>query len=51
MNHLDETGYSYFTHLRRAWTIAFICLVHGLLPNIWETKASDLLCEKQNENK
>lgn len=51
MSHLTETGYSYFAHLRRAWAIAFICLVHGLFPNIWKTTASELLCEKQHENK
>jgi len=28
----------------RAWKIAFILLVHGLFPNIWKTKASDMLC-------
>ena len=50
MNHLTETGYSYFEHLRRAWKISFVCLVHGLLPNIWKHKASELLCEKQNED-
>lgn len=44
MSHLSETGYGYFEHLLRAWKIAGVLLVHGLLPNIWKTKASELLC-------
>lgn len=44
MSHLSETGYGYFEHLLRAWKIAGVLLVHGLVPNIWKTKASDLLC-------
>jgi len=30
--------------LLRAWKVAVVLLVHGLLPNIWKTKASELLC-------
>jgi hypothetical protein len=44
MSHLSETGYGYFEHLLRAWKIAGVLLVHGLVPNIWKTKASDLIC-------
>lgn len=47
MSHLNETGNSYLSHLYRAWKIAFILLVHGLLPNVWKTKASDLLCKER----
>ena len=46
-SHLNEVGYGYFQHLYRAWKIAFILLVHGLFPNIWKTKASDLLCKER----
>jgi len=31
----------------RAWKIAFTLLVHGLFPNIWKTKASDMLCKER----
>ena len=44
MSHLSETGYGYFEHLLRAWKVAGILLVHGLVPNIWKTKASELIC-------
>lgn len=44
MSHLTDAGYGYFEHLLRAWKIAGILLVHGLVPNIWKTRASELLC-------
>lgn len=44
MSHLSDTGYGYVEHLLRAWKVAGVLLVHGLLPNVWKTKASDLLC-------
>lgn len=43
VNHLDEVNKTYFQHLIGAWKLAFILLVHGLLPNVWRTKASDEL--------
>ena len=42
-NHLEEVDKTYFEHLFGAWKVAFILLVHGLLPNVWRYKASDLL--------
>lgn len=44
MSHLKEVNMSYFQHLKRAWSISFILLVHGVFPNIWKTKATELLC-------
>ena len=44
MSHLSETGYGYFQHLLRAWKIAGILIVHGLVPDVWKDKASKLLC-------
>lgn len=49
MNHLRETGKGYFEHLFGAWKVAAILIVHGLLPNVWRYKASDLL-RKENRN-
>jgi len=45
MSHLQEENMTYFQHLRRAWGLAFICLVHGLFPNVWKHKASEILNE------
>lgn len=47
MSHLHDTDQSYIAHLVRAWKISFILLVHGLLPNVWKNKASDLLCKER----
>ena len=47
MSHLHETQQNYIAHLFRAWKIAFILLVHGVLPNVWKNKASDLLCKER----
>lgn len=47
MSHLHETDQSYIAHLFRAWKIALILLVHGVLPNVWKNKASDLLCKER----
>ena len=47
MSHLHDTHQNYVTHLFRAWKIAFVLLVHGVLPNVWKTKASDLLCKER----
>ena len=47
MSHLHETHQNYIAHLFRAWKIAFILLVHGVLPDVWRSKASDLLCKER----
>lgn len=44
MSHLKEMQMTYFQHLYRAWKIALVLVVHGLFPNIWKTKATELLC-------
>ncbi|MDC3266411.1 hypothetical protein OAU13_00630 [bacterium] len=44
MSHLSDNDVSYLKHLVRAWKWAFVLLVHGLFPNIWQTKVSDEIC-------
>lgn len=51
MSHLSDTGYGYFEHLLRAWKVASILIVHGIFPNIWKTKASDLICVNSNRTR
>jgi hypothetical protein len=46
MSHLSDVNRNYFQHLHHAWKVAFILLVHGVFPNIWKTKASDILLER-----
>jgi len=43
MKHLREINESYFQHMRFAWSVAFVLIVHGLLPMVWETKASEMM--------
>lgn len=46
--HLKDINMSYTRHLLHAWRMAFILIVHGLLPNIWETKVSDEIIDHEN---
>jgi hypothetical protein len=43
MGHLKEIGMTYFQHMLHAFKIAFILVVHGVFPNVWKTKASELI--------
>lgn len=43
MSHLKEINENYFQHLWFAWRVAFVLLVHGLLPFVWEQKASEMM--------
>mgnify|MGYP001292461747 FL=1 len=43
MKHLQDIGLTYTEHLCRAWTLAFVCIVHGLFPFVWEHKAKDII--------
>jgi hypothetical protein len=45
MSHLSENNMGYFNHLIRAWRWAFVLLIHGIFPNVWETKVSDEICK------
>ena len=49
MKHLKETGYTYFAHMRRAFCIAFVPVVHGIFPDIWTDKATQMLCDHDKE--
>lgn len=43
MSHLTDVKMTYFQHLIRAYKVAFILMVHGIFPNVWKTKATDIL--------
>lgn len=54
--HLDEAGMSYGAHLRRAWrvggamlTAGCACLIHGLIPGLFTTKASRTIVRLNEE--
>jgi len=43
MSHLKDVNMTYFKHFVRAYKVAFILMVHGIFPNFWKTKATDIL--------
>jgi len=51
-DHPASVNESYFQHLVNAWTFGFrmitsgfVCLIHGLLPGVFCTRAGDTICE------
>ena len=42
-SHLESVQLSYWGHLFRAWSIALVLFVHGLFPNVWKQKASQMM--------
>jgi len=48
MKHLEENNMSYFEHLWFAWSMALALLVHGLVPPLFTTYASDKIKSKSN---
>lgn len=51
MKHLKDINESYIEHFCFAWSVAFVLLVHGLLPFIWVDKASDMMEMKELERR
>jgi hypothetical protein len=50
MSHLNEIRETYFHHMKFAWTVAFVLIVHGVLPNVWTDKASDMMEEWEKKH-
>gem|GEM_PF-2670413 len=46
MKHLKDINMTYLQHLLHASSIAGVLIVHGLIPWVWETKATEMLCKK-----
>jgi hypothetical protein len=49
LSHLNDNNIGYFRHLFRAWRWAFILFVHGLLPEVWQTKVGDEIEQERNK--
>lgn len=47
LKHLQEAGETYFQHLRFAWSVGFVMIVHGLLPFVWEYKATEMMSRRE----
>ena len=46
LSHLHEAGETYFEHLHFAWSVGFVMIVHGLLPWMWEYKATEMMAKR-----
>lgn len=49
MGHLKDNNVTYFQHLRFAWSVAFILIVHGIFPFLWKDRGSELLCSEEED--
>ena len=47
LKHLQEAGETYFQHLLFAWSVGFVMLVHGLLPFVWEYRATEMMSRRE----
>ena len=55
--HLEETGFSYFSHLKRSLSISFslmkasvCCAIHGIFPAVFCNSASDTVKKLEEEH-
>ena len=51
MEHLKEAGETYFEHLRFAWSVGCVMIVHGLLPWVWEYRATEMMAKRDIERR
>ncbi|MHA2021004.1 MAG: DUF6356 family protein [Candidatus Thorarchaeota archaeon] len=54
--HLEESGYTYFEHMKRSlsFSLRFAigslkCFVHGIIPDVFVTSATDIAQELKEE--
>ena len=45
MKHLKEVGMGYFEHLWFAWSMGLALLIHGVIPSLFTTYASDKMAK------
>ena len=47
IKHLEGIDEGYFEHLWFAWSVAFVLLIHGLMPWVWKFKATEMMAQKE----
>jgi hypothetical protein len=47
IKHLEWIQETYWEHLRFAWSVGFVMIVHGLLPWVWEFKATEMMARRE----
>ena len=51
MEHLKEAGETYWEHLSFAFSVGFVMIVHGLMPWVWEYKATEMMAKRDLERR
>lgn len=49
IEHLDWIQEGYWEHLRFAWAVGFVMIVHGLFPWVWQFKATEMIARKETQ--
>ena len=47
IKHLEWIGETYWEHLRFAWSVGFVMMVHGLFPWVWEFRATEMMAKRE----
>ena len=47
IRHLEWIQETYLEHLWFAWSVAFVLIVHGLFPWMWQFKASEMTSKRE----
>lgn len=47
IKHLQEARETYWEHFCFAWSVAFVLMVHGLFPWMWEWKATEMMEKRE----
>jgi len=47
IKHLEWIQETYWEHLKFAWSVGFVMLVHGLFPWVWQFKATEMMTKRE----
>ena len=47
IKHLEWIQETYWEHLKFAWSVGFVMMVHGLLPWVWEFRATEMMAKRE----
>lgn len=51
IKHLQWIDESYFEHMYFAWSVAFVLIVHGLFPWMWQFKATEMMARQETKRR
>ena len=47
IKHLEWIQETYWEHLKFAWSVGLVMMVHGLLPWVWEFRATEMMARRE----